>query len=263
MDIPYKEPELAILILDFKREGESLLLLESLKRHLKIPHKVYYLSNSTEDYVFSYVKNGLIDVLLVNKDNLGCGIATRQLFQACMSKYAMYVQVDQFLYRDITEVEFSKFKSALEMPNIFYVDLAGNQGNGNYSERAGFYLTERYRNIPGIENVIGSPGPFANYLWGEAHIQEFFKKNTLSFVSNSFFGDNGKISRRTYPCGGETVHYTDEKTLFIVKPLKQRYDDFPNLKLNDEEWNMVLSGNWPAQGKIPESDLKHSFLYWR
>ena len=51
--------------------------------------------------------------------------------------------------------------------------------------------------------------------------------------------------------------------LKIVKPLKQRYNDFPNLKLNDLEWEEVLSGKWPSEGKIPEADKHDSFICWK
>lgn len=256
----YKEPELAVLILDFRREQESKLLLNSLRKNLQVNAKLYYLSNSPEDYVYQYVKEGLIDVLIVNKENLGCGIGTRQLFHASLSKYSLYCQVDQWLIRPFTQDHFNQITERLN--TFFYADLAGNQGNGQFSERAFLIETQKYLEIPGIDSIIGSPGPFANYRWGEKHVQDYMSDNYLRFFStHPFFGDNGRVSYRTYPCGGETLHYTDTKQLFIIKQLKKRYDDFPNLKLTDSEWNQVLSGTW-EQGNVPEMDKQHSFKYY-
>ena len=104
------------------------------------------------------------------------------------------------------------------------------------------------------------------YQWTENLLQEYMREYKLNFITSNetfYFANNGKWSQRSYPCGGETVHATDTKLLKVLKPLKQRYDDFPNLKLNDAEWEEVLSGNWPAEGKIPEADKAHSFVYWK
>ena len=263
----YSEPELTIAILDYEREQEANLLIKSFEENLKFRAKILYLINGGNySYAEKFLKDKRIDTLIINKENMGCGIATRQLFHASMSKYTLYCQVDQWLSLPFTQEFFDGLTKELsEKANLFYIDFAGNQGHGRFSERAFIIETSRYLSIPGIEDIIGSPGPYANYKWGEQHIQEYMRDNYLYFISvkPQLFSDNGKISRRTFPCGGETMHYTDEKRLFILKPLKKRYDDFPNLKLNDAEWELVLSGNFPKEGLIPESDKPHSFIYWK
>ena len=262
----YVEPQLSILILDYLREKEANLLIQSLQYNLKFKTKIIYLSNSPNcDYAKKFLDEGRIDQLIINKENLGCGIATRQLFHSCISDWALYCQVDQWLEREFTQDMFDHITQYADRNAHFYCDLAGDQGHGQFSERAFLIRTKKYLSIPGIDTIIGSPGPFANYKWGEKHVQDFMKDNYLKFckMTPKLFMDNGKVSRRTYPCGGETLHYTDEKRLFIIKSLKQRYDDFPNLKLTDLEWDMVLNGNVPKEGFIPENDKKDSFIYWK
>lgn len=261
----YKEPDMSILILDYLREKEAKLLIQSLKDNLKFNAKIIYLSNSPEcDYAKKFLDDGDIDQLIINKKNLGCGIGTRQLFHACMSKWSLYCQVDQWLGKEFTADMFQHMVDYIGRNHSFYCDLAGNQGHGQFSERAFLIETKKYLDIPGIDEIIGSPGPFANQKWGEKHVQEFMKENGLKFCSYSpLFVDNGKVSRRTYPCGAETLHFTDEKRLFILKPFKQKYYDFPNLQLTEQEWELALSGNWPSSGLIPEKDRGNSFIYWR
>jgi hypothetical protein len=259
-------PKFSIAILDFNRQKESRILLDSIKQNAKFPHEIIYLSNGGEqDYVLDYYKNGEIDRLILNQKGGGCGIGTRQLFQSCLSDWIFYVQVDQYLAAQIGEQGANSLVEFLEKnPDYFYVDLAGDQGRGNPSERASFFNRKRYLSMPKIDQIIGGPGPYADSQWTENYLQEYMKENNLKYLTggNTYcFVDNGKVSRREYPCGGETIHYTDEKTLFIIKPLKQRYS-FPNLNLTDSEWEEVLSGNWPKEGKIPEADKKHSFKVW-
>ncbi len=260
----YVEPLLTVAILDFKRESEAARLFDSLHRHLKVPaHIVYCHDGPPPLYVEQAYERGWIDTLITTKTPRGCGIQTRQLFQACMTPYVAYIQVDQYLIRDFDEQAFHGCLKALEDPTTFYVDLAGNQGQGRPSERALLMERKKYLGIYGIDDVIGGPGPYADHPWTEAALQAHMAHNNLRFatVNPVFFADNGKWSRRSYPCGGQTRHATDEKTLYIEKPLMRRYD-FPNLKLNDDEWVEVLEGRWPVEGKIPEADKANSFKVW-
>ena len=272
----YKNPLVSIGILDYERPQEAKMLFDSLKLYAEFDHKVVYVSNGgNQDYVKKFFDDGLIDTLILNKKNEGCGIGTRQVFESCITEWVLYVQVDQYLTALISENCMQMFLAMLGHENefrknmvpydkkLFYLDLAGNQGHGNYSERAHLINRKRYLSIPNLDKTIGGPGPYANHQWTENLVQQYMKENKLYFYSLGYFADNGKISRRTYPCGGETMHYTDEKRLFVIKPLKQRYDDFPNLHLNEVEWKLMLEGNWPKEGLIPEADKSSSFIFWK
>lgn len=258
---PYTPNLLSVAILDHQREDESRRLLDSLREHMQVPVDVVYCHDGQPPaYATEALYKREIKVLVTSFEPRGCGIQTRQLFQACMTPYVLYCQVDQYLVRPFTQQVFEGCLKALEDPTTFYIDLAGNQGRGRPSERALLMRRKDYLAIPGIDDTIGGPGPYADHPWTEARLQEHMKLNGLRFatVNPLFFADNGKWSRRSYSCGGQTRHATDTKELFIEKPLKQRYD-FPNLTLSDAEWQEVLEGRWPIEGKIPEADKAHSF----
>lgn len=250
------------LILDYNRPQESELCLKSIKNFAKFDYSIIYLSNGGEQkYVYSYYENGLIDKLILRKKNSGCGLGTRELFNDfdIDSDFVFYIQCDQFMIRDLYEKEVISYTEAIK-DNILYIDLASNQGHGNYSERAHFINKNIYNKIP---NTIGGPGPFANEKWTEESVQDYIKNNNLTFLSVTppVFQDNGKVSYRQFPCGGETMHYTDTKQLWILKPLKQKYLDWPNIELTDEEWNLVINNKW-ENGSVPNKLKKHSFNYW-
>lgn len=251
------------LILDYNRPKESELCLKSIKNFVKFDHSIIYLSNGGEqEYIYSYYKQGLIDKLILRKENSGCGLGTRELFNDfdIDSDFVFYIQCDQFMVRALYEKEVLSYVESIK-ENILYVDLASNQGHGKYSERAHFINKNTYNQIP---NTIGGPGPFANQKWTEESIQDYMKENQLTFltVNPPVFKDNGKISYRQFPCGGETMHFTDTKQLWILKPLKQKYLDWPNIELTDEEWGLVINNKW-QNGSIPYKLKPHSFNYWK
>ena len=184
-----------------------------------------------------------------------------------MTPWVIYVQVDQYLGTTLTDEHIRQMIALLEAsPDKFHIDLAGNQGQGRFSERAFFVNRARYLAVPGMDTCIGGPGPYADHKWTEQLVQEHMAVNNLGFISPAgppAFIDNGKWSRRTYPDGAETLHSTDEKRLFVIRSFKERLIGFPNLKLNDTEWDMAINGTWPSGGMIPEADRPHSFVYWR
>jgi len=252
-----------ILILDYNRPKESELCLNSIRTFAKFEYNITYLSNGGEqDYVYKYYKNKLIDKLILRKINSGCGLGTRELFNDfdIDSDYVFYIQCDQFMVRELKEEEINFYIQNIK-DNTLYIDLAGNQGNGKYSERAQFINRHTYNKIP---NDIGGPGPFANQKWTEKAVQEYMQKNNLKFITINppVFGNNGKISYRQFPCGGETMHFTDTKQLWIIKPLKDRYDGWPNFNLTNEEWEKILNNQW-ENGSVPANHKKDSFVYWQ
>ncbi len=251
----------SFLVLDFERPKESLLCLKSIRQFAKFPYQLIYLSNGgRQDYVWDYYSAGLIHKLILRSDNSGCGLGTRELFQSAETDFCIYVQCDQFMIREFTSAELDGYVEKIINKEVAYVDLAGNQGHGNYSERAHLISRHFYNSIP---NGIGGPGRFADHKWTEQCVQEYMRDNRLGFYSAPLlFADNGKVSRREYPCGGVIVQFTDTKALFIERPIKRRID-FPNLTLTDKEWEQILNGTW-INGTVPEHYLKtgSSFLCW-
>jgi hypothetical protein len=251
------------LILDYEREEESSLLLNSIKQYSNFPHKVTFLSNGgRQDYALKFKEQGLIDKLILNDVNVGCGAGTIQLFAQCQSKYAFYIQSDQVLAAQLNQEHINTFIDFIENKGFCYIDLAGDQAHGRYSERAQFISVEFYNKIP---KSIGGPGPWHKIKWTEECIQNFIIDNNLKYMSFYFnsaipiFLDNGKWSHRSNPDGSMWKHRTDTKELWMIKKPTERFD-YPNF--NNEEWEIAISSGWP-DSQIPEKDKDHSFVYWK
>lgn len=250
-----------ILILDFNREDELKTLLDSIKYFANFEKRVVVLNNGGERYADKYKDKGLIDEVIHNRVNIGCGAATVQLFAQCRSDYAFYIQVDHELQYELTEEHIKLFKDSLTKNNqIFYVDLNGDQGHGKYSERAQFINRNKYLSAP---ISFGGPGPLEDLLWSEESIQNYMAENNLTFASFNIrgippFKDCGKRSVRTNPDGSIWSHEPDTKRLWLKQgPIKEKFS-YP--KFTDSEWEEVIKNqSWP-DGNIPEKEKDHSFV---
>jgi hypothetical protein len=259
----------SILILDHNQYQEAKILLESIEQCARFDRKVYYLANgNTEDYAYDFYKEGLIDVLIVNKKNNGCGFATMQLFQSCDTEYAMYIQADQYFHRRVDQVTVDGWAEALHRhgPNssesdvkVSHVDMAGDQGHGEYSERGHFINVDFYNGIP---KHGGGPGPYHHLEWTEYSMQQHIKNNNLEIISAHpvIIADAGKWAVRENPDGSRWKHRTDTKELWMISPPSEKYV-YP--KFTSKEWDKVLSTKtWP-DGGVPEEEVESSFFYWK
>lgn len=257
--------EISYLVLDYAKPFESRVCLESLREHSKFDHKVYFLCNGglDQDYAYQYYKDGLIDVLIINKKNIGCGNSTVFLYDACDTDYAIYVQNDQQLKFDLTDGHIQYFINLLNYNNYACIDLAGAQGGKNrYSERASLMNVDFYKNIPkGEKRKYGGPGPFNYMRYVESYVQEYFEKNKLNIahIDPAPFADLGKWSIREIG-DGIYKHRCDTKQIYILQKPTYKTEVYP--PFNDDEWEKVLNGEW-KDGDIPEEWKKHSFVFWK
>ena len=138
------------LILDYNRAAEAKVLLESIKELSDFEYSISYLSNGGEqEYVKDLRKQGLIDNLILNKRNVGCGAGTIQLFAQCRTKYAFYIQVDHAQQYPLTQKTIDYFIERLESGESHCLGLSGDQArNRKYSERAHFINVAFYNSIP-------------------------------------------------------------------------------------------------------------------
>ena len=206
----------------------------------------------------------MIDKLIVNKKNNGCGNGTVQLFDACETDFCFYLQNDQILNTFITQKHIDEFINILN--NRYYnyrcIDLAGAQaGKNKYSERAHFIDVNFYKSIyKGEKGLYGGPGCHNDKKYVEQHIQEYFEQNHCQvYHTIPMFIDNGKTSIREIG-DGKYIHTCDTKVLKVLKKPTYKTEVYP--PLNDQEWADVIAGNWPLEGKIPEQWIKHSFKVW-
>lgn len=267
----YKEPELSIIILDFVREAESRLCLESIRRHVKFPVKVIYYHNGPADYPYKFYQEGLCDTFVQTQKNEGLGIGTRDLYRMVFSPFVMTLQSDQIIGRDFTQEEFKQIKAIwgekalIGDSQIGSISLAGPVcSKGVFSERAGIMRTDFYQYMEKyIPLGYSGCGPYDGAMrWREGQIQDFYKSQGIIHYTEwpALVIDNGRISERQNPDGSRWRHFPDTKQLWLVSgPVKEK-NVYP--KFSDREWDEVLASQKWEPGKIPENEVAHSFHVW-
>lgn len=274
MNQEYIEPQVSFLVLDFKRPESSRLCLESIRRHTKLTsYRIIYCHNGTEDYPLTFLREGLIDELIMPRENTGLGLGTRALFGACFSRYAIYWQADQIMGRDFCQYEFKALIDELDPRSSWNVgesicksiSLAGAVcGEGIFSERAFVMETDLYKELEKIfpHHGAGGAGPFHHLPWREGSVQEFYRNAGIIHRTDwpALAIDNGRDAVRENPDGSLWRHEPDRKGLWLLSgPVKEKYI-YP--KLSDKEWAFVLEHQkWPP-GQIPENEAKDSFHVW-
>lgn len=255
-----QEPLLTVCVLDFKKEYETRICLESIRQHIKVPYYLILLDNgSNENYPWDLYKEGLCDVLISKSFSDGGGFGQTDLIRFSRTKFTLFVQNDQSLLYDIDGDAFKYFTYLLEYLGYHCVDLNGDQSyKGIWTDRAHLINTAFFNSL----------GPFPNYgpgldhgKWNEQYLQETFSKNNykIAHISPNLFQNNGKWSIRTAG-DGLYKHRTDTKILFIEKQPTYKTETFP--PFDDSDWQLALSGNWPKDGKIPNLWMKDSFTVW-
>ena len=248
-----------ILILDYNRPKELLELVLSLEKFALFEKKVVILNNGGDgSQADSLQEAGLVDEVIHNQINVGCGLGTIQLFSQCKSKYAFYIQVDHELIAPIYDADISGFENLIEEKGFDYVDCAGDQGHGNYSERAQFIGRDYYLSIP---KSAGGPGPLDDLVWTEESVQNASPKFYTIRLSNGYppFLDKGKDSVRSNPDGSIWKHHPDTKVVYCLKKPTERFS-FP--PLSEAEWQIALDGGWPEEGRIISAWEDNSFEVW-
>jgi len=253
-------PELSILVLDYLKEFETRLCLNSIKSHVNIPHKIILLDNgSSEDYCWQIYKEGLCDVLISKKIGGGGGYGQTDLIRFCDTKYFLFVQNDQYLQYPINENSFNQFKNLLDN-GYSCVDLNGDQScRGVWTDRAHMMKTEVFNNLGPFPN--GGPGEFHELRWNENYLQEIFQQKELriAHIDPKFFQDFGVYSVRDMGDGGVFIHRTDTKAAWVITPPKIQNNSYPNV--TPEEFTIMWRGEW-EDGRIPEKEKLHSFNCW-
>jgi len=252
-----------ILVLDFNKEQESIILLHSIQKYCKFPYRVIFLDNGSKKYYsYDFRDKGFIDYLIVNDKNYGLGIGTKQLFEAAQSEYCFYIQNDQYFHRDFLETELLYLQSAIDQNYqgkiIKSVSIAGDTCQGQYSERAHLIKAKFYQSLEPLSE--GGCGPKHNLIWREEQIQKIYKNNNyLHYIyQHPLVADNGKRAIRENPDGSLWQHEPDSKRLWLLNgPVKEKFV-YPYF--TDEEWDKVLETQTWAPGVVPEREQNSSFI---
>lgn len=267
----YQEPLVTFGVLDFCKPRESRLCLESVKRHVKIPHKVVFCDNgSGEDYPLQFVREGLVDQLIVNRASTGLGLGTRDVMNASFSPFTIMMQNDQLFVRDLTQTDFDSLISQLGQDTaqgkIASINLAGPVTEpGRYSERCHLVFTTFYRQMEhnGVLGYAGA-GPYHHAGdWREKTIQDLYAAQNLIHwtpPTTQWVKDNGVYALRDEHEGGVFLHRTDTKTVFvIVPPTGPKNPAYP--KMTEAEYEQAKRGEW-VDGSVPEQEKADSFDCW-
>ncbi len=253
--------ELTVCVLDYRKEKETRVCLESIRRHVKFDHKIVYLDNgSNQDYPWKIYQEGLCDILISKKNGGGGGEGQTDLFRWVTSPYTLFVQNDQELVYDITPQIFAQF---IHLLNNGYdaIGLNGDQSNrGVWTDRAHLIKTDFFNSLGPFPN--GGPGEKHHIPWNEKYLQDKFDQNgyKIAQIQPVFFRDRGSSSTRRNPDGSVWEHRPDTKELRLIKgPIKERYV-YP--KFNDAEWQSVLSTQAWKDWDIPENEKNQSFHVW-
>jgi len=268
----YKDPILTLGVLDFAKPIESRLCLESIKRHVQVPHKVVFCDNgSGEDYPISFVREGLVDQLIVNRESTGLGLGTRDIMNASYSPYTIMMQNDQLFSRDLTQADFDALTSQLGKDTaegkIASINLAGRVAPLNtYTERAHLLFTTFYKQMErNGELGYHGAGKYHNGPWRESQIQAIYAAQglihwtppTIPWVS-----DNGVFAVRDMGDGGVFCHRTDNKAMWVIAKPKDIHSFNPSYpKLMDEERAFLMVQGWP-DGQVPLLEQGSSFDCW-
>ena len=237
---------LTYLVNDFNKPVETRICLESLRKNSLFPHEIVLLSNGGEQgYIWDFYNEGLVDRLILNKKNTGCGYGAELLFDACDTEWAVYFQNDQALVYTLKEADITRMIEFLTN-NAVKGDVEAlswfgyNCGFNVFNERAFMINRDFYRSIP---KTHGGPGPFKHLKYNEQACQEYFKDNGLKFVALNpgIVRDIGKYTVQETPCGGLFKQRTDTKAVKWMKLPKEKYVYPP---LNDQEWADTLGGKW-------------------
>jgi len=255
--------QIEIGILDFYQKNEARKLVESLKKHLKFKCDIVFYDNGTpENYSEDFLEEGLITRLVKNDKNLGCGPATVQMYDNCQSENLLYIQSDQELVEPLFGEQIFNAIQWLKDGIFHCIDLAGNQGQGRFSERANLMSVEFYKNIP--KQTLGGPGITNDQKYVEEWVQDYFADNEckIAHIAPTFFADRGYYSVRELPCGSILKHSCWTKETWVMNHYpKNRYEVYP--PLNGCEWHNIkdLIPFWGEgkRGYIPESQAEHSF----
>lgn len=254
-------PKVSFGILDFNKPVESKAALESIKENAKFPYEIIYLSNGgIQEYVLDFYRQGLIDKLILNKKNVGCGYGTETLYSACETEYMIYFQSDQILAQRFYQSDLDVLIGLIEKFNyVGAIGLAGYPcGRDIFSERGNLMRVDFYNSIP---KTHGGPGPFNHLKYNEQCVQEYFKdKGLIMTCPAQYIADRGIYTVRELPCGGVVRQRTDTKQVWWDKLPKQSYM-FP--EMDSSEWDASIQGLWKG-GDTPKIYIEkgESFRCW-
>jgi hypothetical protein len=252
--------DFSFLLLDYNRPNELSMVLNSIRKYVKLNYQIIVHANGgQQDYHYEMYNKGLFNKLILNKENNGAGYGAVDLFNYCNTDYGFYIEGDQTFLRNFEREELDLWISKIEKEGYEFISPIGMATQGNFSQRAFFANTLRYRELA-LEMPCGGPGPYSARETNESFTQKYLQKTKkLVNVDPPLCMDMGCFSCNINPDGSEWLHRTDTKQHWLTKgPVKEKHV-YP--QFNDQEWEQVLRDQkW--NGEIPERLKNCSFVHW-
>lgn len=254
-------PQLTAAVLDFNKEAETRACLESLRAHIRVPHKIVLLDNggdASATYPNDLYQAGLCDVLIRKRVGGGGGAGQTDLFRWCDTPLSLFCQNDQIMVDDLDEARLARFSAMLD-GQFRCIDLNGDQSSrGVWTDRAHLIKTDFFNSLAPFPN--GGPGDDAA-KWNEQYLQETFAARgyQIAHIRPALFADCGKWSVREAG-DGLFRHRCDSKQIWILRQPTYRTEVYP--PFSESEWQLALAGKW-VDGTIPEAWRPHSFEHWK
>lgn len=253
--------DISFLVLDYNRAENLYLCLSSIRNHAKFNYELSVLINGGDSsQPYEMFRHGLMDKIQISKDNEGSSLGALRLIQSCVTKYFIFIQSDNSIFREFSSHELKRMINLLNYSDNAAIDFSYNLPQSFFSERAFMMETDLYLSN---DNHSGyGTGPFYNpkELNTEQTTELFIKslnKKVFRWEPKLMF-DTGMYAVLELPCGGILKRRCDTHQIWVIKQPKQKHDAF---NLNDYEWDVILNGKW-TQGSIPEHGMKNGFLFF-
>lgn len=250
----------SILILAFERPEETRILLNSIKRHIKFDRYeiILYVNGGESSPFWEMYKEGLIDKIIISRENQGSGVGTVSLIKACATNLFIYLQNDNYFIKDITQDHIDWINKAKSEKIVGGFDLTGLVPNHHkFSERA--FISWRKYYIGNRHLGVGGTGPYSYIEGSEPAFTSLLDETGKKMIPfHGFVGDSGKYSVVQLPCGGVLKRRCDTQELLIQTQPKEKT---PIFNISDSEWDIILAGQWD-DWRIPEKSKEWVFLFY-
>ena len=260
------EKPVSFLILNFNRADNLYCCLDSIKKNIKFDYDITVLTNGgiLEELDKSYVlfRNSFIDKLILSSRNEGSSLGVLRLIKSCTNKYFILIQGDAAIKREINKDELDGMIRSLESGFCGAVDWTGLVPRScKFSERAFMAKTEFYLSCLDKFSGYGT-GPFYNPSEdnSEQTMDKFIYESgkVVSPWSPQLTIDTGKYSIFETPCGGIFRRRNDSHQVWVIKKPERKIDLYD---LTDEEWDIILAGEWVG-GTIPQKAINKAFYFY-
>lgn len=254
--------KITFLVLDYNRPDNLKSCLSAIRDRCKIKHEIITLINGGQiDYAIELFKEGKTDKLLLSNTNEGSSLGILRLVESCTTDWFIFLQSDNIFNLTITEDILSILIKIASDYDICGIDFTGLVPRDSlFSERA-FLMRKDFYLAHDLNTGYGT-GPFYNPAFPNS------EQTTLQWIqlNNKHMApcyppiviDSGKYAILELPCGGVLKRRSDTHQVWVLKKPLKKVNCYG---LSEEEWDIILKGQWIG-GTIPKNCEKSKFFFY-